>query len=207
MAAVAVGNAPLVWTPQLAAIAAAGKPLLAADGGANALARIGLKPAAVVGDMDSILPATRRWLGEDRLVPRPDQDATDLEKTLTYALSELGLERLTVLGAIGGRTDHTLHNLGLLARYSRGENLVFRQAEEEILGLTGSAELAAVPGQTWSFQALDPVVRVTISGVQWPVTDARLDLATAPSTSNVAVASRVHVTAVGGPLLVIRQVG
>jgi thiamine pyrophosphokinase len=206
MEAVAVGNAPLAWTPQLAAIAAAGEPLLAADGGANALARIGLKPAAVIGDMDSILPATRRWLGEERLVLRPDQDTTDLEKTLTYAFSELGLERLTVLGAIGGRTDHTLHNLGLLARYSRGRNLVFREPGEEILGLTGTAELTAVPGQTWSFQTLDPAVRVTISGVRWPVSDARLDLATTPSTSNLAVATQVRVTAEGGPLLVIRQV-
>jgi thiamine pyrophosphokinase len=204
MSAVVVGNAPLSWTPYLAEIAAAGEPLLAADGGANSLARIGLRPTVVIGDMDSILPGTRRWLGEELLLERPDQDSTDLEKTLVYAFDELALDSLTVLAAIGGRTDHTLHNLGLLARYCLGAKLVLRQADEEILCLTGSAELAAEPGQTWSFQAFDPAVRVTVEGVRWPVTNASLDLANTPSTSNIAESKLVKITAEGGPLIVTR---
>jgi thiamine pyrophosphokinase len=204
MSAVVVGNAPLSWTPLLAEIAAAGTPLLAADGGANSLARIGLKPKLVIGDMDSILPETRRWLGEERLLERPDQDSTDLEKTLAYAFDELALDALTVLAAIGGRTDHSLHNLGLLARYCRGPKLVLRQADEEILCLTGSAELAAEPGQTWSFQALDPAVRVSLEGVRWPVTRGSLDLASTPSTSNIAESKLVKITVEGGPLIVIK---
>ncbi|HHQ48210.1 MAG TPA: thiamine pyrophosphokinase, partial [Acidobacteria bacterium] len=72
--AVLVANGPLVWTEELAALAASAEPLLAADGGANSLARLGLTPVAVIGDMDSISEATARWLGTDRLVRREDQD-------------------------------------------------------------------------------------------------------------------------------------
>jgi PKD repeat protein len=71
--------------------------------------------------------------------------------------------------------------------------------------MPGSAELAAEPGQTWSFQALDPAVRVSLEGVRWPVTRARLDLASTPSTSNIAESKLVKITVEGGPLIVIRS--
>jgi thiamine pyrophosphokinase len=202
---VLVANAPLAWTAELAALAAAATPLLAADGGANALARLGLRPAAVVGDLDSICASTRRWLGEAPLVFRGDQDRTDLDKALHYALDELGLPSLTVLGALGGRIDHTQANLGLLAARARGEELPFRTAHELLVAVRGEAELPARPGETWSFWALDPAVRVTLSGVRWPVERAALDPAGRPSISNLADGERVRVTADGGAVVVMRR--
>ena len=97
-----IANGALDWSETLAAMAAAARPLLAADGGANHLGRIGLRPAAVIGDLDSITPGIRAWVGEDRMVRRPDQDRTDLDKALEYAFSDLGLDGLAVLGATGG---------------------------------------------------------------------------------------------------------
>jgi len=202
--AVLVANAPLEWTPELAALAAAADPLLAADGGANHLARLGLRPAAVIGDLDSVTPSTRSWVGEERMVPRPDQDHTDLEKSLTFAFDELRVRRLTVLAALGGRHDHAVANLGLLARLGLGERVLFRGAGFRVLAVTGTARLAAEPGETWSFWTFDPAVRVTLGGVRWPVTDADLSAAGRPSISNVAVAGAVHVRAQGGAVLVSR---
>jgi thiamine pyrophosphokinase len=204
-AAVIVADAPFSWTGELAAIAAEAELLLAADGGANRLARLGLLPARVIGDLDSIRPATRRWVGEHRLVSRPDQDRTDLDKTLEHALDELGLERLVVLGAVGGRTDHALGNLGLLAQRARGDRLVLRTADELILAVRGEACLPAVRGETWSFCTFDPAVRVTLAGVRWPLEGAGLDLPGRPSISNLAEGNRVQVNAQGGAVLVIRQ--
>jgi len=204
-AAVIVANGPLIWTDRLTAIASRAEPLLAADGGANALARIGLAPERVVGDLDSILPTTRRWLGEDRLLARPDQDHTDLEKTLAYAFSELGLTRAVVLGALGARIDQTIHNLGLLARYAKGPDLVFRGHREIVLATIGELELDSVAGETWSFFTFDPGVTVSIRGVRWPVTDRRLDPAAPPSTSNEAIGGEVTVVAEGGPVLIRRE--
>lgn len=202
---VVVANAPFRWTAELAGLAERADPLLAADGGANRLVRLGLRPVVVVGDLDSLEPATRRLLGEERLLLRPEQDRTDLEKVLHHAVDELGLDRLTVLGAVGGRVDHTQANLGLLARRAAGESLVFRTADELLVGVRGEAELEAVVGETWSFWTYDPVVRVTVTGVRWPVERAALDAGGRPSISNQAVATRVGVVAERGAVVVMRQ--
>ena len=204
-AAVLVANAPIEWSPTLAATAAAARPLLAADGGANHLARLGLRPAAVVGDLDSISAETRAWLGEGTMIDRPDQDRTDLDKALEYAFDDLEIERVTVLAALGGRTDHDVGNLGLLARLAMGERLQFVTDEQTVLAVTGDANLAATPGETWSFWTFDPTVRVTIEGVRWPIKDVEISAATNPSISNEAIKNHVRINADGGSVIVVRR--
>jgi len=200
-----VANAPLQWHPRLAAMAGAAELLLAAGGGANHLARIGLRPQAVVGDLDSINPETRAWLGEECIIDRPDQDRTDLDKALEYAFAELGIERLTVLAALGGRTDHDLANLGLLSRLAMGEGLVFDGADQTVLAVAGEVSLAARPGETWSFWTFDPSVRVTVEGVRWPVENTALGIGNRPSISNEAITDQVDITTTGGSVIVMRR--
>jgi thiamine pyrophosphokinase len=202
--AVLVANGPVRWTERLAALAAAAEPLLAADGGANQLGRVGLRPAAVIGDLDSIRSGIRAWVGENRLVHRPDQNRTDLDKALEYAFDELGLESLVVLGAVGGRVDHAVANLGLLARRALGDDLVFLAPDLRVVAVRGEAALEAVPGETWSFVAFDPAVRVDLDGVRWPVVSAPCDLPGRPSVSNRAAADAIIIRATGGAVVAIR---
>jgi len=201
---VLVAGAPLCWIRRLADLAANAKPLLAADAGADHLARLGLRPEAVIGDLDSISDGTRAWLGEEALVLRPDQDRTDLDKALEYAFEELGLEDLTVLAALGGRTDHEVGNLGLLARLRMGERLHFEGEDHRLLAIQGEAVLQARPGETWSFWTYDSGVAVTIDGVLWPVDNVPLHAGGRPSISNRAQANEVRVVAAGGPVIVMR---
>ncbi len=204
---VLVANGPVRWSEAAAVLAAAAKPLLAADGGANHLGRIGLRPDAVIGDLDSISPGIRKFIGEDRMIHRPDQDRTDLDKALEYAFDELGLENLTVFGATGGRIDHAVGNLGLLAKRALGGRLVFDAGDCRVLAVGGELALDAEPGEIWSFFTFDPGVRVTLEGVKWPIADTAVDLAGRPSISNEAVSDRVMVRAEGGAVVVTRWLG
>ena len=204
--ALMVANAPLHWHPRLASLAASAEPLLAADGGANHLARLGLRPTAVVGDLDSIRAETRAWLGEEIMVHRPSQDRTDLDKALEYAYGEVGVEQLTVLAALGGRTDHDQGNLGLLVKLAMGERLVFEGVDQRVLAVDGEATLTARPGETWSFWTFDPSVQVSIEGVRWPVEGAALDVSSKPSISNEATADEIRIRTIGGAVVVSRQV-
>jgi thiamine pyrophosphokinase len=203
---VLVANAPLRWTPRLTSAAAGAEVLLAADGGANHLARIGLRPAAVIGDLDSISGPTRSWIGEAAMVEWPDQDRTDLDKALEHAFEDLGLSDITVLAATGGRVDHDVGNLGLMARLAIGERLVFEGDTHRLVATCGELLLAAVPGETWSFWAYDPQTRLTVDGVRWPINNAAVDAGGRPSISNQAVAETVCVSATGGSVVVYREI-
>jgi len=202
---VLVANAPLRWTPRLAALAAGAEVLLAADGGANHLARIGLRPASVIGDLDSISGPTRAWLPDAAMVERPDQDRTDLDKALEYAFDDLGLQELTVLAATGGRVDHDAGNLGLLARLALGTRLIFACDGHRLLAARGELRLESVPGETWSFWTYDPSARVWVDGVRWPIEDTVIHIGGRPSISNVAVAEQIRIDVAGGSVVVMRN--
>ncbi len=204
---VLVLNGRLRWTAPLATLAREARPLLAADGGADTLARIGLRPERVIGDLDSLSTATRTWLGKDSLVHRPDQDRTDFEKALHHAFVDLELERLTVLGALGGRIDHTVFNLGILAREARGPDLVLRGEAEILLATSATLVLDATPGETWSFWTYDTATTVSLEGVRWPVERRPLALHQGPSISNEAIASKVRVVPENGTVVVCRNLG
>lgn len=91
--------------------------LIAADGGAKHLAGIGLKPRIIIGDMDSIGAGILNDKGDIMLIPHsPDKDKSDAELAVEYAL-EQGCEQVIMVAAIGGRLDHTLGNVALVARY------------------------------------------------------------------------------------------
>jgi thiamine pyrophosphokinase len=199
---VIVANAPWRWTPPLVALVREAECVLAADGGGNHLARVGIRPRAVVGDLDSLRPGVRRWVGEAGIVARPDQDSTDLDKTLAYAVEELGLGALTVLAALGGRPDHAFANLGLLVRWSRRCQLRFVDPEVCVVAVEAEAALATVPGQTVSLLPMGRCEQVWASELAWPLAGDALDIAGRQGISNRATASTLHVRVQGGALLV-----
>lgn len=85
--------------------------ILAADGGYAHCQRVGLKPALVLGDFDS-LDAPPQGVPVQSFPP--EKDDTD-----TMLAVKLGLERgyrsFHLYGGTGGRLDHTLANLQVLA--------------------------------------------------------------------------------------------
>jgi thiamine pyrophosphokinase len=199
---VVVANAPWRWRPLFVEIVRHASCVLAADGGANHLARIGVRPEAVVGDLDSILPGVRRWVGEERMVLRPDQESTDLHKTLAYAFDERHAREVTVLAATGGRLDHALENLMLLARWAERGSLELRDEEVRVVPVTDRGSFATEPGQTISLMPVGRCERVWTRGLRWPLAGEPLDLAGRTGVSNLAEGAEAEVRVEGGAVLV-----
>lgn len=197
-----VANGPLAWNRELVAAVRCADLVLAADGGANHLARIGVRPDAVIGDLDSIRASVRAWIGEARIVHRPDQETTDLHKALSYAFDERGATSVVVIGATQGRLDHALENLALLARFDARGRVEFRGEEGRVLAVRGRAEFETSPGQTVSLLPLGRCERVTTRGLRWPLDGEPLDLAARTGVSNVALGEHVCLDVEGGVLLV-----
>ncbi len=199
---VVVANAPWRWRPEFVALVRSASLVLAADGGANHLARIGVRPAAVVGDLDSIRPGVRRWIGEERMAARADQETTDLHKTLAYAFDERRARRVTILAATGGRVDHAVENLALLGRWAGRGELEILDGRHRIVPVRGARRFGSAPGRQVSLLPLGRCRRVWTTGLRWRLDGEPLDLAGRTGVSNVATGARVGVRVEGGTLLV-----
>jgi thiamine pyrophosphokinase len=91
--------------------------IIAADGAVRHLAKLGLKPHVIIGDMDSI--DTTLWDGDpgiERITFPEEKDKTDAERAIELAF-ERGCSQATLLAATGGRMDHMLGNIALAAKY------------------------------------------------------------------------------------------
>lgn len=91
--------------------------LIAADGGAKYCLDMGLIPHVIIGDMDSIDMDVWAIKTNIQFIQYPDEkDKSDTELAVEYAL-EQGCRQIILVAATGGRMDHTLGNVALLAAY------------------------------------------------------------------------------------------
>jgi thiamine pyrophosphokinase len=183
--------------------------LLATDGAAHKAVLLGIVPHIICGDFDSVrLEEAHRAFPEAEFIPTPDQDRADLEKAVQLAFAR-GATHVTVMGALGGRIDHTLANLALLIRYPylSLQSLSFVEERSSVIAIVGQLEtpemreLTTVPGNTLSLISLDGKAHVTLSGVKWPLHQYPLPVGT-QGVSNVAESDTVRIEVCGGAVLV-----
>ena len=155
--------------------------LVAADGGARLAVEAGHLPEAVIGDMDSLDPATRERIPRDRLYHVAEQDSTDFEKCLSRIRAPF------VLGAgfMGGRLDHELAALNVLVRHP-GQRCILIGPVDICLHVPPALDLPLTPGTRVSLFPMTKV-RATGEGLRWPVDRVPFDPAGAIGTSNEAL--------------------
>jgi len=139
--------------------------LVCADGGARHAARLGLSPAAVIGDMDSLPKRRPNWKGTAYLCDF-DEDSSDFEKALRFVLS-IGASPVWVAGAFGGRLDHTLVNLSLVEKYSRNLSLCIIHEGLAWLAGPGRYVLASSAGRTVSLIPASRACTVSTKGLRY----------------------------------------
>ena len=198
---VASGPGPDVAVPD-------GGTVVAADGGLDRAAALGLEVDILVGDLDSVSSATlaRAESAGTRIVRHPvAKDATDLELALDEAVA-LGARRVLVIASAGGRLDHLTASLLLLGAE--------RYAELELDALVGDAlvhvlrsarTLHGTPGELLTLLPLGGAAEgVTTSGLEYPLTGETLAPGSSRGVSNVFTSAEARVTLTRGILLAIR---
>lgn len=188
---------------------AANDLVIAADGGANWCAAWGWQPKLVIGDMDSVDEATAgrlRRAGVPFVEHPVEKDQTDLELALSVAV-ERGADEIVVAGALGGRIDHTLGNLALLALpLLAGLPVRMVDGGQSISLVRDRLVVAGAAGDTLSLVPFGGDARgVSVTGVRWPLDDADLPLGPSLGISNRLTASEVEVTVQAGALLVVHS--
>ena len=183
--------------------------VVAADGGAATLERIGRRPDRLVGDLDSVDASLVARLAEagvpiDRH-PR-DKDATDTELALGHAVAG-GATEIVLLGALGGeRLDHELANLLLLAD-SEAARLPVRMVRGPTTVRVLHPGTLALEGRVGDLVSLLPIGRdaagVTTDGLRWALDGATLHIGRSRGISNEIVAAPASVEVREGTLLIV----
>lgn len=92
--------------------------VVAVDGGYASAASVGCVPDIAMGDFDSLGYVPQGLPESIEVIEYPvHKNESDMELALRLA-QDRGFDRVEVYGAIGGRLDHTLANLQLLALFS-----------------------------------------------------------------------------------------
>lgn len=183
--------------------------ILCADGGTRHALALGLTPNLIIGDMDSIDRAEWKKL-EDRNIPIElfprDKDETDLELALDKAI-ELNPTEIVIVAALGGRMDHTLANIALLANTQYAtrsiclddgvEQLSFCRAQSEVRGRSGDI-VSLIP---WG----GPVHGIRTENLKWRLDNETLHPDKTRGISNEMTADVANIKIESGLLLVIRN--
>lgn len=191
---------------------AAADLLVAVDAGAEALAKVGLMPALLVGDMDSVSADTRQTLqsrGVEVVLLPTAKDETDTEAALRLIV-ERGADDITVYGALGGpRLDHLVGNLFLLSSPWL-EGIAVRLVDErhEVFLVHGDVVFGGERGDLVSLLALTPEVEaVRTEGLLYPLAGETLFQSSTRAISNALTGPEARVTHAEGVLLLIHYRG
>ncbi|HVN48463.1 MAG TPA: thiamine diphosphokinase [Bacteroidota bacterium] len=175
--------------------------LICADGGANTAAKLSVTPKLILGDLDSVSPRT---LKKFKNVPQKqirEQNSTDLEKALSYAVAHHYTEAL-VFGATGGRADHEFSNFSALSKFSDSLDIIFIDRYGEYISLENETVIHLPIGTTISLLPLTLCKGVTTSGLKWNLTNELLGLGVRESTRNVSMAESVSIKFRTGKMIV-----
>lgn len=192
-------------------IAAAAELLIAADGGALLCSDWGLLPQLIVGDLDSLGADRADALARRgaRVIAYPvDKDETDTELAVRCAL-ERGAAEIVLLAALGGRVDHALANLLLLAAPELHGRLRVVRGDTTVRALHGGTRLVLTGalGDTVTLLPLGETTGVTSEGLRYPLRDEPLRAGVARGLSNVIERAGASVTLGTGVLIVIEIAG
>jgi thiamine pyrophosphokinase len=171
--------------------------IIACDGAYDQCLREGILPDAVIGDMDSV---EKPYSNEEvEWIEIQDQHRNDLSKALSYA-GEHNAESIEVIGVTGGGIGHQLAPYFALYQAPAQTTIQVQEGRvvcvKESMTRTFSIEI----GTLVSLFTLGRAEGVTLTGCEWPLSNATLE----PSTrglNNKVTAETVELTVDKGAVL------
>ena len=179
--------------------------IIAADGGYDNLVKCGYTPSVLIGDFDSIsseLPDGVRTVRHPK-----EKDETDMYLAYEEGV-RLGYTEFVMLGATGGRLDHTYANISLLL-YAKehGHNVTVMDERGIILCLKNEAiSLDGSKGATLSVFAIGGEARgVSIKGAKYEADSVTLSPSFPLGVSNEFGDGPSRISVEDGAVLIIAE--
>jgi len=203
-----IANGEINDYPAAAAKLAGVDYLIACDGGLRHCPPLGVVPDCMLGDFDSAPPALMdeyRIMGVPALSFPCEKDETDLELAVAHAVA-LGADSIVLIGASGGRVDHQLANIHVLAQ-SGDISMEMWDERTNIRLVRDRVTLAREGYKTVSLIPLTTeVTGITTRGLKYPLNNETLRVGQTRGVSNEFVGDAAEVVVGDGWLLVVCSV-
>lgn len=177
--------------------------IICADSGYGYAKECGITPSLIIGDFDSYRDALP---GDIPVITVPsEKDDTDTGLCISYAI-EQGFDDITIYGGLGGRLDHTVANLQLIAAAAeKGVNIRLLDESNEVYAVCcGSIEIPRRESYYLSvFSASDISEGVSESGVKYLLDNVTLSRNFPLGVSNEFAADKAVISVKKGTLLII----
>ena len=137
-------------------------------------------PDLVIGDMDT-LPAAMQKKYADIILKETEQEHNDQTKAVRWALNNLkGIDAIHILGATGGRADHTIGNTSLLMEYTRMfdlKDITIEMVSDDgtIFPINDTVEFECGTGRSISIFTPDNSLKIRSEGLMYPTDDVVFD--------------------------------
>ncbi|MBQ3181558.1 MAG: thiamine diphosphokinase, partial [Clostridia bacterium] len=175
--------------------------IIAADSGYLSARSVGVVPDVFIGDFDSVL---KEEICAKKIISlNPVKDKTDTQEAIDYAISE-GAKEITILGALGKRTDHTIANIHLLKyAHDLGAKAEILDIDTYIALVTDELSVEKKIGCCLSLLPLTDCLGVSVSGVFYPLNNADMPVGNPYGISNEFTDDTAKISVKSGELLVI----
>lgn len=176
--------------------------IIAADSGISHLKGFGVEPDIIMGDFDSCGVPTEYNCEIVRF--KPEKDDTDLMIAVKKALS-LGFDKIFILGATGGRFDHTIAALQTLEYiYEHGVfGTIFDENNAVYIKGVGKSRYKADKNCYFSVLSLTDESVVSISGTKYELQDSVIARSFPLGVSNEFVKEYAEIELSKGKVLII----
>ena len=139
-------------------------------------------PDLVIGDMDT-LPSSLQKKYSDIIIRESEQEHNDQTKAVRWAIANLeDIDHICILGATGGRIDHTIGNASLLMEYTRMFDLEGKGISIEMVSDNGTAfavndtvEIDCGIGRSVSIFSPDNTLNIRSAGLEYPTDNVVFD--------------------------------
>ena len=173
-----------------------GKYIIATDGAANKLHKLGIAPNIIIGDFDSVDLTEHENVTQIYL---PDQNQSDFQKALTY-IQEHELAPFTVFGINDGLLDHIICNISIIAR----QDCVFYAPPilGHVISSQGIHQFTAGKNSKLSIMGL-PGATISSEGLKWELHEAKLSFPDKNSWFNRCSNDDFNIKLISGRVIVM----
>ena len=139
-------------------------------------------PDVVIGDMDT-LSASMQKKYSDIIIKEDEQEHNDQTKAVRWAVNNIpDIDHIYIIGATGGRLDHTIGNASLLMEYTRMFDLDSKDIAIDMVTDEGTAfavndttEFDCGVGRRVSIFSPDNTLQIRSRGLEYPTDEVVFD--------------------------------